>query len=298
MRAGLTASSAIRHGSWQGTTSATKLRTSENGIRTARGKFDLYYVFLEQALSLVKADGRVTMIVPNKFFHTKSATQLRKLLSERKCVQEIVDFGDARVFSGATNYSCLVFLAQDVKGTVGYIDADAGLTVRRKTGVPRSSLTADPWHFEDARKRTLFAKLEKAGAPLETLVDRFGTGVQSGADRILTIDSQQARKYRFERDVLRRILRGRDVRRYAVGHHARLLIFPYSVEKGDFAILPEWKLKKRKRVYKFLSENRRALESRVWFGKRRAQLSGEWFGMMYLDSYASFSSRPHPDPFT
>ncbi len=247
---------------------------------------------MERSLSLGKVNGRVAMIVPNKFFHTKSATQLRELFSDRKRMQEVVDFGDAKVFSGATNYSCLLFLAHNATRTVRYIEAQAGLAVRRKTSVPRSSLTAEPWHFEDARKRAPFKKLEETGVPLETLVNRFGTGVQSGADRILTIEAGEAKKLGLERDVLRRTLRGRDVRRYAVGRHPRLLIFPYKVDGDSFVLLLEPELEKRKRVYKLLCENRRTLDSRLWFGKRARVLSGEWYGLMYLDSCTSFSS-PH-----
>ena len=134
------------------------------GYRTAQGKFDLYYVFIERALSLAKGDGDVGMIVPNKFFHTKSAAELRGLLSERKCLREVVDFGDQRLFQGATNYSCLLFLSQGAARSVRYIEADAGLLVRRKASVPRSTLAKEPWHFEDAGRRDLFEKLEDRGA--------------------------------------------------------------------------------------------------------------------------------------
>jgi hypothetical protein len=69
-------------------------------------------------------------------------------------------------------------------------------------------------------------------------------------------------------------------------------VFPYKVEKGGFVLLPETKLRKWKGAYKLLCANRSELESRVWFGKNASELSGEWYGMMYLDSYTSFAS-PH-----
>ncbi len=232
------------------------------------------------------------MIVPNKFFHTKAATELRTLLADQKCLQEIVDFGDSQVFRGPTNYSCMVFLDQDVKRPLRYTLADAGLAVRRQMTAPRSSLTAEPWHFESRDKRRLFEKMEAGGVPLQALVSRFGNGVQSGADRVLMIDPQHARELRLERGLLRPILRGRDVRRYAVGDGARLLVFPYKVEKGDFAILPESQLEKYKHVYDLLCDHQGVLESRIWFGKGPRDLSGEWYGMMYLDGHESFAT-PH-----
>ena len=59
-------------------------------------------------------------------------------------------------------------------------------------------------------------------------------------------------------------------------------MFPYKVEKGNFVLLSETELRKRKRVYKLLSANRRELEARVWFGKNANELAGGWYGMMYL----------------
>lgn len=260
-------------------------------FQSAKGKFDLYYLFLENALRLTGTKSCVGMIVPNKFFHTKAATGLRRLLTDRKCLEEIVDFGDSQVFHGPTNYSCIVCLARDSKRALRYVHTKAGFAVQSHIAVARSSLTAEPWHFEERKKRTLFKNMERIGTPLEKLVSRFGSGVQSGADRILVIEPRLARKCRLEKELLRRILRGRNVRRYTVRDGARLLVFPYKLEKGNFAILPETELRKHKRIYKLLSANRRELESRVWFGKDANELAGEWYGMMYLDSYKAFSSR-------
>ena len=261
-------------------------------FRTAQGKFDLYYLFIEHGLSLASKRGRFGMIVPNKFFHTKAAMRLREILGTNARLQSLVDFGDSQVFRGATNYSCILFLGRDPVKSLRYVRAEAGLSTLTEIPVAASSLNGDPWHFETKDKRTLFKKMESIGKPLQTLTARFGTGVQSGADRLLTVEPQQATKSRLEKDLLRPILRGRDVRRYAVGDSPRLLIFPYKVVTGDFVLLPENELKGRRNVYALLSENRKALASRVWFGKGAEELSGEWYGMMYLDAHQSFSS-PH-----
>src|SRR5574340_670749 len=110
-------------------------------FRCAHGKFDMYYLFLEKGLLLNRDRRCLGMVVPNKFFHTKAATQLRRLLAEHKCVQELVDFGDSQVFHGPTNYSCIVCLARDSKRTLRYVLAKAGLPIPRGMAVARSTLT-------------------------------------------------------------------------------------------------------------------------------------------------------------
>lgn len=49
----------------------------------ARGRFDLYLLFFEQALRLLKADGRLVFITPEKFIYVETARPLRQLLQHR-----------------------------------------------------------------------------------------------------------------------------------------------------------------------------------------------------------------------
>ena len=262
------------------------------GFRSAEGKFDMYYLFIERGCDLVSDNGLFGMIVPNKFFHTKAATKLRVLLSEQKWIRGIVDFGHEQIFSGATNYSCILFLQKRSGSNPKYIKAEAGLNILQEIEAPWSLFSQDTWHFEEQRTRSLFQRMEKAGEPLERVTARFGTGMQSGADRLLMVDRAAAKAHNLETSLLRPILRGRDVRRYVVSDDAKLLIFPYKICQDEFVILSETELRQHKTIYNILSENKEKLAQRVWFGKGAKELSGKWYGVMYLDSYNSFSA-PH-----
>lgn len=55
---------------------------------TARGRFDLYLLFFEQALTLLGGDGRLVLITPEKFLYVRTAAPLRALL-RRRSVQEL-----------------------------------------------------------------------------------------------------------------------------------------------------------------------------------------------------------------
>jgi len=244
-------------------------------FRSARGKFDLYYAFIEKGLALLSDGGLLGMIVPNKLFHTRAASVLRKLLAERKCVHRVIDFGDEQLFTRATNYSCILLLGPERQEGPQYMRAHRGLAIAREFALPWSELSGDEWHFLDESTRALFDKLEAIGQPLECLVRRFGTGVQSGADRVLAMKPSTAEAKGLESDVLRPVLRGRDVRRYHVSSNPKLLVFPYQVKQGEFVIMTEDQLKRYPNAYSLLSDNKKAL-----------------FGMMYLDSHSSFSA-PH-----
>ncbi len=263
-----------------------------NRFESATGKFDLYYVFIEQACRLLSRDGLLGMIVPNKLFHTKAASKLRSLLSKSKWIRSIVDFGDEQIFVGATNYSCILILQKQPGHNPKYSKAESGLVVSKEIEIPWTVFSLDTWHFEDLETRTLFVKMEQAGEPLEQLTTRFGTGVQTGADRLLMSDAASAHEQKLEAVLLTPVYRGRDVRRYSVSEDTKLLIFPYRVQRNEFAILTEAELQRYKRVHHLLSEYKQQLMKRVWFGKGPEELSGKWYGMMYLDAYTSFKS-PH-----
>ncbi len=261
-------------------------------FKSARGKFDLYYLFIEQGVQLLADGGSFGMIVPNKFFHTKAATELRRWLSGNKFVNAIVDFGDEQIFRDSTNYSCILFLRKSPQEVVRYASSRSGLGITATFDVEPQSLSASDWHFADERSRRLFLKVEAAGRPLGEMTARFGTGVQSGADRVLMLDTATATRDGLETALLRSVLRGRDVRRYTIGEDPKVLVFPYKVQEGEFVVLPETALREYGRVYRFLVRNKGVLTERVWFDKGPEELSGKWYGMMYLDSWRTFDA-PH-----
>ena len=67
------------------------------------------------------------MIVPNKFFHTNAATELGELLADRKCLKEIVDFGDSQVFHGPDKLLLYRLYVADSQQSVRYVSTKAGL---------------------------------------------------------------------------------------------------------------------------------------------------------------------------
>lgn len=71
----------------------TKLSKKEKNryrliYKTAKGRFDLYLLFFEQALRNLKPNGRLVFITPEKFIYTETARPLRKILSTKR-IEEI-----------------------------------------------------------------------------------------------------------------------------------------------------------------------------------------------------------------
>lgn len=259
---------------------------------SASDRFDLYYVFLEKAIQLVRETGRVSMIVPNKHFHTRSASDLRLTLAAGSWLESVIDFGSGQVFKGATNYSCILFLRKGSTEDVLYSRATPSLELTGTFNVPRETLAGENWYFHDQETRRLFKQMNDVGEPLEKLALRFGTGVQSGADTVLAFNAGEAEALGLEMELLRPVLRGRDVRRFWVTADPKLLVFPYHSQGDEFEILSDKELARFPNIKALLTKHKDRLANRVWFGKNAEQLSGKWYGMVYLDK-REFFNRPH-----
>jgi len=91
--------------------------------QAASGSYDIYVLFVERALQLLRPGGMMGFILPNKFFQASYGRELRALLSEQQAVWRVVDFGDAQVFEDATTYTCLLFLRKAPNPRLAYVAA-------------------------------------------------------------------------------------------------------------------------------------------------------------------------------
>jgi adenine-specific DNA-methyltransferase len=80
---------------------------------TARGNFDLYVLFIQRAIELLKPGGRCGLIIPGKWTTLAYAEQCRKLLLERTTIEHVVDLSHARAFHGANVFPHVVIFRKE-----------------------------------------------------------------------------------------------------------------------------------------------------------------------------------------
>lgn len=148
---------------------------------TARGRFDLYLLFFEQALRNLAPGGRLVFITPEKYLYVETAGPLRDLLAHHH-VEEIRLVRED-TFTGLVTYPTITVLRKAPPGTTQVMRRDGGMaTVSLPTGW-------DSW----------LPLLEGAAPPapavtLGDLCSRISCGVATGADRVFvqsadTLDS-------------------------------------------------------------------------------------------------------------
>ncbi len=148
-----------------------------------KGNYDIYMVFVEKGLGLLNEKGRLGFILPHKFFNAQYGEPLRDLLAKGKHLAGVVHFGDAQVFSGATTYTCLLFLEKSGAEACRFTKVD-DLEAWQKTGegtegaIPAASITAAEWNFTVGRGADLFEKLRRMPVKLGDVADECFEGLQ------------------------------------------------------------------------------------------------------------------------
>ncbi|HRF96054.1 MAG TPA: N-6 DNA methylase, partial [Aggregatilineales bacterium] len=138
------------------------------------GKADLYVYFIERGLSLLKPDGRLGYIVPNKWICSGYGRKLRQYLDNFP-IDRLLDFGTLKVFAEASVDVALLFLQNSSPQNEFYAvqaedyDLHTELTdfvASREYLVARSYLRHDGWALVPNTGQSVLENLLKRGTPL------------------------------------------------------------------------------------------------------------------------------------
>ncbi len=214
-----------------------------------KGRADYLVYFVERAHSLLQSGGHFGMILSNKFLKARFGGPLREFLRENTSVERVVDLAGLPVFEGATVRTIILTTQlgkkQDTstayapplpesgfklvsEGLVGLGQATAK-TIR---SVPSSRLERAGWDFADERETVVLDKLRSVGQPLADYCGgHICRGVVSGLAKAFEIDSEAREKIlandQTADDMLKPLIRGRDIRRYRVDWKNKYLIYTY-----------------------------------------------------------------------
>lgn len=138
--------------------------------RSARGRFDLYLLFFERALTALKPQGRLVFITPEKFLYVETAAPLRVMLAHRQ-VEEI-RLIDEQTFDGLITYPTITTVTSEPRRRPTRIVLRDGATL--KVSLPSDGASWLPIiHGSEA---------PSGAAVLGDICVRVSCGVATGAD--------------------------------------------------------------------------------------------------------------------
>jgi Eco57I restriction-modification methylase/N-6 DNA Methylase len=276
---------------------------------TASGSFDTYIPFIERSLSLLRSDGRLGFIVPNKLLKLNYGQRLRERLAADRLIEEIIDFGDAQIFAGATNYTCVLVLDRGGHPEFEYRRVRGDFETVRRTlvnvdGVPSERFPVkgfggDPWVLATGDEARLLKKVRIDTARLDAVTAGIFTGLQTNADPIYILEDRgprgvnrlvysrlSAEEYELEPDLLHSLASGGDVDRYAFRPLPDLLLFPYRRDGRQMRLLTESELDTLPLTRTYLARHEEALR-----GRERGRMDHDgWYAYVYPKSLGAHDS--------
>ena len=268
------------------------------------GSYDIYVLFVERALGLLAQGGRLSFILPHKFFNSQYGKALRALIAEGRHLLEVVHFGDQQVFAGATTYTCLMFLGRAASSRC-QVSRVTDLAAWRANGeavvgeLSAADITTNEWNFVVGRGAGLFQRLSDHPHKLKDVVDGMFVGQQTSADTVYVFEGAQAfdgadlahlqskalgEPVAIERGILRPVVRSGDIGRYQARSSA-FVLFPYTVAGREARLLSPGELESSYPLaWAYLGRNKALLEGREkgkfrgpeWYRFGRHQNVGMW----------------------
>ena len=236
-------------------------------FQAATGSYDLYVNFIERGYRLLKSDGRFGQILPNKFLKTDYGVGIRGLVTSKKALTELVDFGAEQVFA-ATTYTCLLFLSKRTNDTFRYATAGAspeGLTAPAFIEKSERLLSDKPWLFTSEGGDGLLQKLAQKTVRLLDLPADMSRGSSTGDDKVFVVDVGQD----LEPGILRTPIFASDFNRFRFGPSGKSkVIFPYEVTDKSARLYQEHELQSQfPKAYAYLLSEQDALKKRKDYAK-------------------------------
>jgi len=82
-----------------------------------QGKTDLWHLFTDQAIQIVKTNGLVSFIAKNQWLESQSASNMRKIIYAESEILNIIDFGINMVFDEANQQTMVFLIKKTIENT-------------------------------------------------------------------------------------------------------------------------------------------------------------------------------------
>lgn len=281
----------------------------QNYYDTAKEKnVDIYIPFIERSLSLLKAEGVLGFICPNRFFNSDYGKKLREHIKNFN-LYHLVNFRHYFVFENADTYTCLLFL-QKKKQQKNLIYKEIRDLYKNKKekikyylnncnesqedlifdDVEPHFLEQEKWYFMTEKETKIFERLSKLDK-LSNCYEEFFVGVQTSQDNvyILKYISENIHDYilfsralnkevSLEKGIAKPIIDNTNIDFYNVIPPTEYVVFPYKVEGDTAKLYSQEELEKNyPNAWDYLLENKKVLENRE-NGKMRGN---RWYAYIY-----------------
>ncbi|HHW19761.1 Eco57I restriction-modification methylase domain-containing protein [Thermodesulfovibrio thiophilus] len=198
------------------------------GYEVFNSTSDIYTYFYEKGWQVLKQNGLLCFISSNKWMRAKYGEKLRKFLKEKTVLKQIIDFNGYQVFDATVDTNILLFQkAKPSENIVHILNIQPDFTPEtditdyfnsHKLEMKQSEFDSNCFTFADETVMNLKAKIERIGKPLKDWDIKIYRGVLTGFNEAFIVNTETKERLCKEdpksADILKPILRGRDIGKY------------------------------------------------------------------------------------
>jgi type I restriction-modification system DNA methylase subunit len=249
----------------------------ERTYSSATGKYDLYALFMEKAFSLIKPTGTLSFILPHKFLVSDFGRGIRQFILDKKALNSLVSFGSDRIFQDAMTYTCIVKMTHDNSSLQYRLTPKENLFNHEKqTTIKYTDLGKVTWNLSNKLTSGILNKINSQPQKATQVFEGIYQGVVSMGDDIYMLRGKVSdglfsgysaalkKEVHLEAEILKPILKGQDIKRYADLSTNLYVIYPHIInDDGKTKPLEESILKTQyPLVYEYLSNFKELLQAR------------------------------------
>lgn len=221
---------------------------------------DVYCLFYEKSLNLLKQNGCFCLITSNKWMSAGYGEKLRDYLSRKAYPRLLIDFSGFKVFQDATvdpnillcekSENAQMTLCTGIKKEFdrNSINHLSDYVVKNRIPMNFKNVGGNSWVVLSSIEQSIKKKIESAGVPLKDWDIQINYGVKTGNNDAFIISEEKREeilgncKTPAERkrtnQLIKPILRGRDIKRYSYDWAGLYLIALFPSKEYDIDDYP------------------------------------------------------------
>ena len=229
----------------------------QSGFQSFAKTGDIYCLFYEKGYELLKDNGYLCFITSNKWMRAGYGEKLRGFFAQKTNPKLLIDFAGVRIFESATVDTNILLFEKSAnrKETKACVAKNLtendlnnlSLFVQQNSSVSQFD-SSDSWVVLNPIEQSIKQKIEKAGIPLKDWDINIYRGILTGFNDAFIISEEKKKEIlancldEDERkrtdELIRPILRGRDIKRYGYEYADLYLIATFPSRHYDIEQYP------------------------------------------------------------
>ena len=264
---------------------------------------DIYCLFYERGYQLLKPNGHLCYITSNKWMRAGYGEKTRDFFAKNTNPMLLIDFAGVKIFESATVDTNVLLFAKAANEHKTWCavtnkqnkDSVKNLSVFvQQTGTECEFSGSDSWVILSPIEQSIKRKIEAVGTPLKDWDVQINYGIKTGYNDAFIISTEKREEIlancqsederKRTAELIRPILRGRDIKRYGYNWANLWLIyipwhFPYQFDesiKGASKKAEEAFKEQYSAVYNHMLQYKEPLSKR---NKAETGIRYEWYAM-------------------